>query len=199
MQSRPVALLACDESSGSPRCHRFVQQHHCGFGLSKARHLSRFSTPLSPSIMKPSEALTIPMQHTPIPIIRMALERGGGVVHMRRPTVERLERASAGPARESAGAPCWGTLVKSELVLGLGLGLARGVLLYNVLMQSETKEGGCLLSLPSATRADVARQLHAYLRPDRPPLGAGVAAAAPSALGGARHRRGAGPLLLRPR
>ena len=86
MQSRPVALFACDESSGSPRCHSFVQQHHCGFGLSKARHLSRFSTPLSPSIMKPSEALTIPMQHTPIPIIRMALERGGGVVHMRRPT-----------------------------------------------------------------------------------------------------------------
>ena len=95
MQSRPVALFACDGSSGSPRCHSFVQQHHCGFGLSKARILSRFSTPLSPSIMKPSEALTIPMQHTPIPIIRMALERGGGVVHMRRPTVERLERASA--------------------------------------------------------------------------------------------------------
>ena len=94
MQSRPVALFACDGSSGSPRCHSFVQQHHCGFGLSKARILSRFSTPLSPSIMKPSEALTIPMQHTPIPIIRMALERGGGVVHMRRPTSS--ARASLG-------------------------------------------------------------------------------------------------------
>ena len=99
--SRPVTLLACDGSSGSPRCHSFVQQHHCGFGLSKARILSRFSTPLSPSIMKPSEALTIPMQHTPIPIIRMALERGGGVVHMRRPTRARERRSG------SRRAPCW--------------------------------------------------------------------------------------------
>ena len=106
--SRPVALLACDESSGSPRCHSFVQQHHCGFGLSKDRIHSRFSTPLSPSIMKPSEALTIPMQHTPIPIIRMALEPGGGVGHMRRPTLS-SERASV--ARH-ARAPCWGTLLE---------------------------------------------------------------------------------------
>ena len=94
-----MALLAYDESSGSPRCHSFVQQHHCGFGLSKDRIHSRFSTPLSPSIMKPSEALSIPMQHTPIPIIRMALEPGGGVVHMRRPTRARERRSAHATAR----------------------------------------------------------------------------------------------------
>ena len=105
MQSRPVALLACGESSGSPRCHSFVQQHHCGFGLSKDRIHSRFSTPLSPSIMKPIEALTIPMQHTPIPIIRMALEPGGGVVHMRRPTLSSVE-ASRGTLARRVGELC---------------------------------------------------------------------------------------------